>query len=135
MMLTENDITERLAAYLTGQGYVIRQQLTTIQKGVDLIAKSPEGVLLYVEVKGETSGSAGSARFGKPFNNNQIWSHVSVALMKTVCLLNQQGHEHIRFAMAFPANHENLLQKIRRSLTLLHIDVYLVSPDSVWLLN
>ena len=49
-MLTENEIVTILANYLSKNGYVIRQTLTTIQTGIDLIAENGKEVL-YVEAK------------------------------------------------------------------------------------
>ncbi len=57
----------------------------------------------------QTSGSKTSARFGKPFTGNQIWSHVSVALLKTLTDINRPGNKELLFGMAFPFNHEELL--------------------------
>lgn len=106
-------------------------ELTSIQKGIDVIAKAPDGMCHYIEVKGETSGRITSKRYGKPFNPNQIWSHVSVALMKTVTDMNSKDAGNGKFGMAFPENHRALLQTIKPSLDILGIIVYLVSEKGV----
>lgn len=91
-MLTENDITEILAKYLEKQGHTIKLKLNSKQKGIDLIVENIDGILIYIEVKGETSGNDQSKRFGKPFAGNQIWNHVSVALLKTPKLMNKHNN-------------------------------------------
>jgi len=133
-MLTENQITQKLADYLVEHGFSIRQQLNTLQKGIDLIAEDKEGCLIYIEVKGETSASKGSKRYGLPFSPNQIWSHVSVALLKTLTVINAHPGDDNKFGMAFPMNHKHLIQSIKPSLDKLSITVYLVSENIVEIL-
>jgi hypothetical protein len=130
-MLTENHITQLLANHLISKGFVIKQQLTTRQKGVDLIAQCTNGRMHYIEVKGETSARDGSARFGLPFKSSQIWSHVSVALLKTLSVINEFPGEANHFGMAFPENHRELLMSIKPSLDKLGLTVYLISENNV----
>jgi hypothetical protein len=133
-MLTENHITDYLAEYLEKQGHHIIKKLTSKQKGIDLQIKKNDGKLLFIEVKGETSGVETSNRFGEYFDRNQIWTHVSVAVMKTMLLMNDPKHKDVQFAMAFPFNHEMLLNRIKPSLYKMEIVVYFVSEHEVKLL-
>ena len=78
-MLTENESIQTLSEHLRGEGYRIDKQLTTLQQGIDLDATNlATGRRLLIEAKGGTSSKEGTARFGKPFQN-QARSHVSVA--------------------------------------------------------
>lgn len=133
-MLTENDITELLIKYLRDQGYTNTNHLTTLQKGVDITAVNPDGINVWIEVKGETSAKETSKRFGKPFTGNQIWTHVSVALLKTLTLMNEDRYKGCEFGMAFPINHESLLSKVKLSTDSLGIRIYLVSKEEIRIL-
>ena len=49
----ENAVVAAICKYLISSGYVITQQLTTIQRGIDVIAQHPKTkVLVHVEAKG-----------------------------------------------------------------------------------
>ncbi|GAA4456894.1 hypothetical protein [Rurimicrobium arvi] len=133
-MLTETDVIEKLSEYFIQLDYQIIQKLTLRQKGIDIIAKDVEGTFIYIEAKGETSGTKNTKRFGRPFNGNQIWSHVSVALLKSLTTINEQYGKEIRAGMAFPENHRHLLERIKPSLEKLELTVYLVSESGVSIL-
>lgn len=130
-MLNENDITNLLVNYFESCGYKNVIGLTTTQKGIDVTAIDNEGQRVCIEVKGETSSKIGTNRYGSPFDGNQIASHVSVALMKTIVTMNQEEFKDAKFGMAFPMNHEILIRKILPSLKKLDITVYLVSTEKV----
>jgi len=127
-MLTEDQVTNYVARHLQSQNFEIIKKLTSKEKGIDLIATSPDGKDYYIEVKGETSNVLTSKRYGLPFNKNQIWAHVSVAVMKTLTDINCSGKAGV-FGMAFPKNHEDVIRWIKPSLDKLEIVVYLVSED------
>ena len=130
-MLTENDITELLVRYLLKQNYSINSHLTTTQKGIDIEATSKDGQKLCIEVKGETSARLNSSRYGQYFTNNQVWTHVSVAVMKTLKLMSKDKYKDCLFAMAFPLSHKPLLKEIEHATKRLGITVYFVSLDGV----
>ena len=132
-MLTENDILAILSTHLSENGYTEIETLTTQQKGIDLKAKAPDGIQLLVEAKGETSSKEDSNRFGQPFSGNQIWTHVSVALVKTLMTMNEHD-EHFAYGMAFPENHRIMLQKLKAPLDKLGIIVFIVFKDKVEIL-
>ena len=132
-MLTENDILAALVKFLTVKGYTEIEVLTTVQKGIDLKAKAPDGMQLLVEAKGETSSKEHSNRFGKPFDGKQIWTHVSVAIVKTLTTMNEYGDQYT-YGMAFPENHRKMLQDLKLPLDKLGITVFIVSEDDVQIL-
>ncbi|MFA6084372.1 hypothetical protein [Mucilaginibacter sp.] len=133
-MLTENNVTDLLASYLENQDYKIINKITSKDKGIDLVVETPKGIRQYIEVKGETSGNETSKRFNLPFTGNQIWTHVSVAIMKTLMLMNKPENNVVEFGMAFPFNHEILLKSIKPSIEKLGIVVYLISREEVKIL-
>jgi hypothetical protein len=130
-MLTENDITTYLVSYLESVGYTQVVGLTTLQRGIDVTALNTDGKKVCIEVKGETSSKVGTKRFGLPFTGNQIASHVSVALLKTLVTMNEEDYVDCEFGIAFPLNHEKLIRRIHPSLKALGISVYLVSSQNI----
>lgn len=132
-MLTENEIISRLTTYLVTKDYKIVQSLKTSQRGIDIIAQNNSHVL-HVEAKGETSSKSHTKRFTKPFNKNQISSHVSRAILSSMILLESKPTEtKIKMAIALPDNegHRDLVKKIQTSLKTLGIAVFLVSEENV----
>ncbi|WP_426668064.1 hypothetical protein ACPPVU_18440 [Mucilaginibacter sp. McL0603] len=88
-MLTENKIVDNLSNYLAKNGYIIRNSCTTTQRGIDLIAEN-KNEILYIEAKGETSSKEGSNRFGLTFNQNQVKTHVSRAILASMIVLQDK---------------------------------------------
>lgn len=130
-MLTENRITDLLVEYFKQKNFNILTALNSKQKGIDVVVEDLNGLKYIFEVKGETSASETSRRFGKPFTGNQIWTHVSVAILKMLTLINDEGYYGSVFALALPLNHKELIQKIKPSLITIGIKVYLVSELDV----
>ena len=62
-MLRENDVVDHLIKSLEVDGYIIKQALYDKQRGIDVIAEK-QGSVLYIEVKGATSGDQTSRRYG-----------------------------------------------------------------------
>ena len=80
--LTENHVVDAVCRYLQTRGFEIVERATTAQRGRDVLARrdSPRGPIeLAVEAKGATSSKPGTQRHGKPFNSNQVLSHVARA--------------------------------------------------------
>jgi hypothetical protein len=70
-VLYEDDVVDAVCRYLEHNGYVIRQSLTSMQRGHDIIAdkRGDPTWTLYVEAKGEGSSKATTARYGSSFNS------------------------------------------------------------------
>jgi len=102
--LTENDVVEAVCTRLRTKGFEIKQRLTTMQTGDDIIAARGDE-LLYIEAKGATSARKGSARHGKPFDSAQVRVHVAEAVYRAVQILSRTpGDGRIRAGIALPAN-------------------------------
>jgi hypothetical protein len=125
-MLTENDVVDAVARHLTAEGWTCETK-TTIQRGIDILAER-NGESLAIEAKGGGSARAGTARYGKGFNGNQKRTHVAVALLTAVQVINDGKH---RAALAFPddSQHSRLISKIASVLRRLDIAVYFVRTD------
>ena len=82
-MLNENDVVDHLIKSLEVDGYIIKQALYDKQRGIDVIAEK-RGSVLYIEVKGATSGDQTSRRYGKPFDSRQVFDMVSKVIFKAL---------------------------------------------------
>lgn len=130
-MLTENDVVRAVSGFLAGRGFEIVQALTTDLKGIDVIARD-EGASWYVEAKGATSSKPETNRYGKPFNANQINSHVSRAIYAAMETLGRApGGPRTRVALALPDNegHRAVVEPVRPALARLGIAVFWVRED------
>ena len=130
--LDENEVVAALCRHLTAAGYRVHQQLSTTQQGVDVIAESPSGKMLYVEAKGATSSREGSARFGKGFNASQVFDRVAKGLYTGLCLrADHPDADKEDVALAFPdtPDFRKRLEPIRKQLSDAGVDVYLASAD------
>lgn len=132
-MLTENDVVDSLTDYLQAKGYRIIQSLSTSEKGVDIIAEL-KGQTLYIEAKGETSSKEGTKRFGKPFTNSQINTHVSRAILTAMKILESQpsGDQTISgIALPDTNRHNKLINSVKTSLQQLNIQIFWINQKGV----
>ncbi len=128
--LTENDVVDRVCDFLESSGWEIRTRATTIQHGVDIDAAQGARQIL-IEAKGATSASTTSARFGKPFTRNQIYSHVSRAFYTAAAVVNDGGSPLTAVAFPDTPNHRHFVDRIENALDHLAIGVFWVKPDGV----
>lgn len=77
-MIDENAVTHATARYLERQGFKVVQELDATERGVDIVANhSQTGRTLLIESKGGTSTRVGSARYGRPYNQSQVFDRVA----------------------------------------------------------
>jgi len=126
--LNENQIIERTADYLKSRGAIIKSLCTTTQRGPDIVAEF-NGKILTIEAKGDTSSNPNSNRFATGFSKNQLWSHTSVALMKTLVDMNSPNSADSLFGLALPESHKQIIFWIKTSLGKLGVLVFLVSEN------
>lgn len=132
-MLTENDVVKAVATHLRKQGYHIDKALTTVERGIDIVAnRQSTGETLFIEAKGGTSSKEATARFGKPFTPNQARSHVSVALYCVAKLYHRHSSENVKIALALPDDpvHRGLIGDINSALDALGVGVFFVGADN-----
>ena len=128
-MLTENDVVDAVCESLREEGLVIIQALDTSQRGVDVIAESPDGACrVLVEAKGQTSSKPATRKYGRRFSPAQVHTHVSKALFKAVELLPAEPDGKTRVVIALPKtrDHTRQIDKIRHALPSLGIEVWIV---------
>jgi hypothetical protein len=129
-MLTENDVVNAVSDYLVEIGYSIDQKLTTLEHGVDIIAKHPIHGLCLVEAKGATSSKKGSKRYGLEFNKNQVKTHIGVALLQSFKTLQQHKDSIVAIALPNNSNHRELIDSMKIPIKNSGIKVYMVNSDA-----
>ena len=133
-MLTENDVVESVCRFVKDHGYEVHRQLTTKERGFDIVARKPgvQAVELRVEAKGETSSKETTKRYGKPFSTAQIRDHVANAFCTAAAMLVGPGSAgSVRVAIALPgtAGHRRQVQALQYAMQLLEVGVFWVGPD------
>lgn len=129
-ILNENEVVDAMVKYLKEhENYEIDEKNAvkhTTSHGVDIIAIK-NGVTLHVEAKGGTSSIKTSSRYGKPFNRNQVKSHIGQALLATLKSLNSG----VSSAIALPDDpvHRDFINSIKTQLKILGVTVYYVAND------
>ena len=100
----ENAVVAAICKYLISSGYVITQQLTTIQRGIDVIAQHPKTkVLVHVEAKGGISSREGSPRDGKPYTHSQVFNRVAKGIFTCLQLRTKNpDKKSVRVILAIP---------------------------------
>jgi len=128
-LLTEDELNAAVRQHLEREGYEIERYCTTKQRGVDIVAARGNG-RLFVEVKGGTSASPTSRRYGKPFNRNQARTHLAVVAYQAMAL-RQIAQERDAVAIALPKDvvHEECLFSIRGALRQLGVQVFWVDAS------
>lgn len=130
-MLTENDVVNHVVQHLQTLGHTTVQELSTTQKGIDIITTSQDGTNYYIEAKGSTSSREGSGNYGNPFNGSQVYTHIATAITK--CFQNYEAHKNEKYyiGMALPNDREhlNILPSIKTSLINSNIHVLLVDNN------
>ena len=114
---------------------MILQRLSTIEKGVDIIAKdSSSGCKLFVEAKGGTSSSEGSARFGKPYDQAQVFNRVAKGVFTCLQLRAKHlDHKLFRVMLAVPDSKRfrSFLEPVLRELKTVGIEIMFITEAKV----
>lgn len=127
--MDENEVVEAVARFLENQGYVLKQKLTTREKGIDIIASYPEKGQILVEAKGGTSTRKNSSRYGKPFKKSQVFDRVAKGFYTVTEMKENNGNSTVAFAMPKTDWFEEYLGNIRNSLSALDIKAFLVNEN------
>lgn len=93
--MDENEVVDSVCLRLKDMGFTIKKRCTTTDRGIDVVAESPNGGERYlVEAKGGTSSREGSARFGKPYTQSQVFDRVANGVF--TCLEMRAGNPSCR---------------------------------------
>lgn len=100
----ENAVVHAMCEALVASGYKIEQQLSTIERGIDIIAVHPQtGVKVLVEAKGGTSSRQNSERYGKPYTQTQVFDRVAKGIFTCLQLRTENSDKKsVRVILAIP---------------------------------
>jgi len=127
--MNENVITDLVCAHLTTTGWQVLHRCSTTEQGIDIVAS--RGVIeCLIESKGGTSSREGSARFGKPYTESQVFDRVAKGFYTVACLRSEKGDRPV-IGLALPDTQlfRKYSAKVARSAKLLRITFYWVCPD------
>jgi DNA-binding sugar fermentation-stimulating protein len=129
--MDENQIVEAVVIHLKGLGYVVKQSLTTKEKGIDIIAEHPVKGRILVEAKGGTSTFENSARYGKAYTKSQVFDRVAKGFYTVAEMKEGNRDAVVVFAIPKTKWFEEYLGRIRNSLSALDIKIFLVSAGNI----
>lgn len=128
-MINENQVVDYVCKYLEDNKYIIDQRLCTNEKGYDIVAFNEDGKKLIIEAKGGTSSKSGTNLFGRAFNQNQVKTHISVALYAVGKVINSDPDCEVGIALPQNDSHLKAVNKIQKVIELLDIRIYWVSDN------
>ena len=122
--LTENEVVDRVAAWLQGRGYKVTSTAHIGQQGDDVTAIAPDGKHLFVECKGSISDAG---------NKGDRWGRASEALFTAIRDKEAQRPQAIH-AIAVPDvdGFRRLLDGLRDFTVREGIPVLWVRDDEEW---
>jgi len=139
IVLDENQVVKAVCKYLERDGYSILEFRSTIQKGVDIVAKNKRnGSIIAIEAKGGTSSRNGSARYGRPYSATQVFDRVAKGVYTAMLHLCERPNQCKQVGLAFPDTwtFRKYLEPLLPLFAKLQIAVFLVSAsESVCRLN
>ena len=128
-MLTENDVVTAVSNYLIDKGYAIDQALTTSQQGIDIVATHPVHGRCLVEAKGATSSKIASNRYGIEFNNNQIKTHIGVAILKSFQTIQLNKDAEVVIALPDNTGHRKIIDSMHFPIKKSGINIFFVNDN------
>jgi hypothetical protein len=132
--LDENAVVESVVERLRSKGYEIKQKRMTTQQGIDVIAYHPQNnITALVEAKGGTSSRAGSQRYGKSYDKNQVFDRVSKGVFTCLQLRSEnQNKDSVTVILAVPEKPDYFriyLESVSSSMKAAGIEVWYVSNE------
>lgn len=130
MPLDENAVIAAACEDLESRGYEIEQRLHTTQRGVDVIARAPDGTRLFIEAKGATSSRQTSRNYGKPYGSAEVRINVAEAFYTAAALAGER-RDGVASAVAFQddALHRRYVEPLLPACAALGIEVLWVEPS------
>lgn len=129
IVLDENAIVTFVVTWLAGEGFDVKQALTTKQKGIDIVAQRGAETWL-IEAKGATSSRTNSPRFGRSFSSQQAHNRVAKAFYTGAKLASEYKKPGVRVLLAVPDHPKfiKFLTPIQPTFETLNIGLLLVDP-------
>lgn len=130
---TENEVIDSVVSKLKSLKFEIISTCNTKEHGVDIVSQKEEHTLL-IEAKGCTSSMKDSSNYGKPFNRNQVRTHISVALFTAMNLISEYKDKDkviVGIALPYEKNHKEFIEKLKYALNKLEIVIFWVNHKEV----
>jgi hypothetical protein len=130
----ENAVVTAISKHLVSSGFEIKQQLSTTEHGIDVIAQHPESkVRALVEAKGGTSSRKGSERYGKPYTQSQVFDRVAKGIFTCLQLRSSNPNKNsVRIILAVPdrpPQFKKYLSEVLENLKASGIEVWFASEE------
>jgi Holliday junction resolvase-like predicted endonuclease len=127
--VNENEINESVCRHLVSTGWQVLSRCSTTEQGIDIVAKRNEQDC-FIESKGGTSSREGSARYGKPYTESQVFDRVSKGFYTAACLRSEKSKQAV-IGLALPDTKyfRKYAAKVSRSAKALRISIYWVLPN------
>lgn len=125
LMITENRVVDCVVSYLESIGFLIESTCSTMEKGVDIVAKKDSKRLL-IEAKGATT-SKDTSRKGKPFSRNQVTNHISRAIFKALQMKECEEESIIAIALPYTKTHLQIIETVEKTLN--HLEILTIWCD------
>jgi hypothetical protein len=123
--LTEDQVVNAVCASLVADGFQIAQRAASTEHGFDIVARKG-GHSLIIEAKGAGSSKAGTARFGHDFTSNQVFDHISKAVLKALRVISA-GEASAGIALPDNANHRREIAQVATVLRHVGVSVFWVN--------
>jgi hypothetical protein len=132
VMLTEDQVNVAVKEFLKGRGWVNLEIRKGRQPGIDVLGDHPVGTRwVQVESKGGTSGQPGSAKFGKPYERNDVLNNVSCAVFTTIALQERSAENVVLIALPDDEVNLEMISMVQATLRTLNVGVLAVSTSGV----
>jgi hypothetical protein len=126
-MLFEDDVVAAVVDHWRADGWTIVSTALATQHGDDIVA-TRDGVRLVVEAKGEGSSKPYTKRYGSTFTPRQAYTHVSVAVLRTLRVVSE-GTSTAAIALPADAAHRREVDRVQSALSRLGIRVFWVDQE------
>ncbi len=126
--MDENEVVISVCTRLVAMGCKIDRQLTTKEKGIDVVAHNlASGHKFFVEAKGGTSSRDGSARFGRAYSLSQVFDRAAKGVFTCLELrakYSDRENEHVILAVPDSISFRKYLEPILEQLKGAGIEVW-----------
>nr|WP_300002756.1 hypothetical protein [Tissierella sp.] len=133
IMLTQNEIIDKVISKLEELGFEIESSCYINERGIDIVAAKGNRKIL-IEAKGGTSSKKNKDE-DIPFNRNQARTHISAAIFKSLQMKEEHEDELVAIALPYERHHFEFMESIKTSLKELEIVIFWCDKENVILEN
>lgn len=129
--MDENAVVEATCKILITSGCEIIRRCSTIQRGIDIIARrESSGEEFFIEAKGGTSSRTESSRYGKPYTQSQVFDRAAKGVFTCIELRTKypnHSKQHIVLAVPDTRWFRSYLEPILLQLQTVGVQVWFTS--------